>query len=206
MTQASMPAPVVPGSTGRIAATAPTATPLDITGALIDRLQRWATGRLPRRCRGVMDTCDLVQETVRRSLRNLESFQPHHANALEAYMRTALLNRIRDEIRRAARQPACCAVDPSLPAGDQSPDAGIIDHENVEIYERAMKRLRAADRKALLARLDLGLSYDQAAGLLNKPTAGAARMAIHRALLRLAKEIHRQTGTPEIADPNSGTR
>jgi RNA polymerase sigma-70 factor (ECF subfamily) len=41
----------------------------------------------------------------------------------------------------------------------------------------------------VIARLDLGYSYAQIALACGRPTADAARMAVHRALLRLAEEM-----------------
>jgi DNA-directed RNA polymerase specialized sigma24 family protein len=54
-----------------------------------------------------------------------------------------------------------------------------------------LKRLRAADREAILGRLELGYSYEQLALILKKPTPGAARLAVRRALLRLSDEMRR---------------
>src|SRR5262249_24431183 len=69
-------------------------------------LRRWARGRLPRFARDMLDTDDLVQETVFQTLRRVQSFEPQHEGALQAYLQQAVVNRIRDEVRRAARHPA----------------------------------------------------------------------------------------------------
>ncbi len=69
-------------------------------------LRRWARGRLPAAARGALDTQDLVQDTVVNSLRRLEQFESRHEGALQAYLRQAVLNRIRDEARRFSRRPA----------------------------------------------------------------------------------------------------
>jgi len=68
-------------------------------------LRRWARGRLPSYARDLADTQDLVQETVLHTLNKLESFEPRHQGALQAYLRQAVANRIRDEIRRVTRRP-----------------------------------------------------------------------------------------------------
>src|SRR5262245_51260249 len=60
-------------------------------------LRRWARGRLPTAARGALDTQDLVQDTVVNSLRRLDQFDSRHEGALQAYLRQAVLNRIRDE-------------------------------------------------------------------------------------------------------------
>src|SRR6202035_2381849 len=68
-------------------------------------LRRWASGRLPRWARDLMDTDDLVQETMIRAVKRLGAFESRHEGALQAYLRQAVVNRIRDEVRRSARLP-----------------------------------------------------------------------------------------------------
>src|SRR5262245_23622445 len=68
-------------------------------------LQRFATGRLPRWARGMVETQDLVQETLFQTFRRIEAFRPERVGALQAYLRQAVLNRIRDELRRVSRRP-----------------------------------------------------------------------------------------------------
>src|SRR5215208_3378585 len=79
----------------------------DALDALFSRclppLRRWARGRLPAAARGALDTQDLVQDTILNSLRRLDQFESRHEGALQAYLRQAVLNRIRDEARRFGR-------------------------------------------------------------------------------------------------------
>src|SRR5687767_10336984 len=67
---------------------------------LIDRcmppLQRWAHGRLPASLRGPQETADLVQNAIMATLRRLEVVEVRHHGALQAYLRTAIANQIRD--------------------------------------------------------------------------------------------------------------
>src|SRR5438067_2332021 len=74
-------------------------------------LRRWASGRLPRWTRDLMDTDDLVQETVVRAVKRINRFESRHEGALQAYLRQAVVNRIRDEVRRARRSPTPDALD-----------------------------------------------------------------------------------------------
>jgi RNA polymerase sigma-70 factor, ECF subfamily len=155
------------------------------------RLQRWASGRLPRWARDVTDTQDLVQETLFQTFRKLESFEPRSEGALQAYVRQALLNRIRDEIRRANRRPSSEPLDFDWQDGAASPLEKAIGHQRLEQYEAALMRLKASDREVLIARLELGFDYDELARMLGKPTAQAARKTAERAVLRLAIEMKR---------------
>ena len=82
----------------------------------IPSLKRFAHGRLPAAARGSLDTGDLVQETVLHVLRRLDTFEPRHVGAMQAYLRQSVINRIRDEVRRIARHPSPSEL-PRLAAG-----------------------------------------------------------------------------------------
>jgi RNA polymerase sigma-70 factor, ECF subfamily len=152
-------------------------------------LRKWARGRLPAAARGALDTQDLVQETVLHSLRLLDDFESRHEGALQAYLRQAVLNRIRDEARRFVRRPTPAALSESLPAETASPLDIAIGRQGVERYEAALQRLRPADREAIIGRLELQHDYRELAGLLGKPNANAARVAVTRALARLMEQL-----------------
>jgi RNA polymerase sigma-70 factor (ECF subfamily) len=154
-------------------------------------LRRWASGRLPRWTRDVMDTDDLVQETVLRSVKRIEAFESRHEGALQAYLRQAVVNRIRDEVRRKKRSPAATELDENQSDGTVSALDLAIGREAVERYEAALARLRPEDREAVVARIEMDGSYREVAQALGKPSADAARMAVSRALLRLAEEMNR---------------
>lgn len=159
-------------------------------------LRRWARGRLPRWARDMSDTQDLVQETLLQTFKRIDAFDARGPGALQAYLRQALMNRVRDELRRFDRRGPTDSVDPALPAGGESPLEEAIGRQNVERYERALARLRPTDREMIIARVELGCSYEQLAESLGKPTAAAARKAAQRALLRLATEIKRESAAP----------
>jgi DNA-directed RNA polymerase specialized sigma24 family protein len=56
-------------------------------------------------------------------------------------------------------------------------------------YEEALNRLREPDRELIVGRVELGLDYRELAALMNKPSLTATRVAVSRALLRLAVEM-----------------
>jgi RNA polymerase sigma factor (sigma-70 family) len=152
-------------------------------------LQRWASGRLPRWARDMASTDDLVQETLLQTFKRIEHFEPRGVGALQAYLRQAVLNRISNELRRHGRTPESVELDAVDVAGDSSPLEEAIGREAVEHYERALERLRVEERNAIIGRVELGLSYEQLAEALGKPTPDAARKAAQRALVRLAEEM-----------------
>src|SRR6478672_244926 len=100
-------------------------------------LQRWATGRLPKWARDLADTDDLVQDTLLRTFKKIESFEPRRVGALQAYLRSAVLNRLRDELRRKGREPESTSLDSIDVEAEDSPLEAAIGREKVEAYEQA---------------------------------------------------------------------
>ena len=153
-------------------------------------LQRWARGRLPKWARDLADTDDLVQDTLAQTFKRIEDFEPRRVGALQAYLRQAVLNRIRNELRRKGRQPHTTDLDGLEVESVESPLEQAIGREAVERYEAALQRLTAEEREAIIARVEMGYSYEELAEALGKPTAEAARKAARRALVRLAEEMN----------------
>lgn len=74
-------------------------------------LKQWASGRLPRWARSLADTDDLVQDTLLQTFKRIDAFEPRRVGALQAYLRQAILNRVKDELRRRGRQGQCVELD-----------------------------------------------------------------------------------------------
>ena len=155
----------------------------------VPALRRWARGRLPYRSRTLLETQDIVQDAVYQVLRRLDKFEARHQGALQAYLRQAVLNRIRDEARLLARRPTAVEFDEQHPDSAASPLEEAIDRDDLERYEAALARLRPIDREAIVARIELQNSYEEIAQALGKPTANAARSLVVRALYKLYKEM-----------------
>ena len=160
----------------------------------LPRLQRWARGRLPAWARGSADTQDLVQDTLLQTFNRMDVFEPTREGALQAYLRQAVMNRIRDEIRRTGRRPQQVELE-QIEDGEvdpaKSPLEEAIGMEELERYESALARLRPDEREAIILRVELGHTHEEVARLLEKPTPEAARKAAKRALLRLIEEMSR---------------
>jgi len=155
----------------------------------LPRLKRWTTGRIPREARRLVDTDDLVQETMVKVVDKIGRFEIRGEGAFLAYLRAAMMNRIRDEVRKAERRPAHDTLDDAVPEIGLSPLEATIGQRAVDGYEAALARLREEERQAVVARIELGCSYDEIADALGKPSADAARMTVSRALVRLAREM-----------------
>ena len=157
----------------------------------IPALRRWASGRLPRWARDIAETQDLVQETVLQVFKRVEAFEPRGEGALQAYLRQAVMNRIRNEFRNKGRRPSVEDLDDQAPADRTSPLEAAVRQEQLDRYDAALSRLSEQDRDLIVARVEVGLTYEEMAEALGKPSWNAARMATARALLRLAGELKR---------------
>ena len=154
-------------------------------------LQRWARGRLPRWARDLAETDDLVQDTLVQTFKRIEDFEPRRVGALQAYLRQAVLNRIRNELRRHGRQPPAADLEDMEADSAESPLEQVIGREAVERYEQALQRLTPEQQEAIIGRVEMGYDYEELAEALGKPTSEAARKAAQRALVRLAQEMGR---------------
>jgi RNA polymerase sigma-70 factor (ECF subfamily) len=154
-------------------------------------LRRFAHGRLPRWTRGIVETGDLVQDVVLKAFRRLDALDARRKGALQAYLRQAILNRIRDEHRTFARRPGHDPLDDDAADGQASPFDQAVDAETARRYAKALGALGQQDRELIVGRIELGYSYEQLAMAAGRPTAGSARLAVRRALLRLGDAMQR---------------
>lgn len=154
-------------------------------------LRRWAHGRLPHWARAAVDTSDLVQETLLKTLRHLHRFEFRGQGALRAYLRRSVDNRIKDEFRQIGRRGPHDPIDETRQGGDPSPLDVTIGRETEGRYRTALERLKHEDRQLIVARIELGYSFEQLALLSGRHRPDSARIALHRALVRLAEEMAR---------------
>jgi RNA polymerase sigma factor (sigma-70 family) len=155
----------------------------------IPPLQRWARGRLPQWARDMADTHDVVQDAVVQTFKRIETFDARGEGALQAYLRQAVINRIRDHIRRVGRRPVSTELDTAQEDPGPSPLEQAVGQEAVDRYEAALARLSEADRELIVASIELGYNYEQLAEATGRRSADAARKAARRALIKLAEEM-----------------
>jgi RNA polymerase sigma factor (sigma-70 family) len=135
---------------------------------------------------------DVVQEAVLRGIRQLHRFEFRHNRAFLAYLLTAIRHRIVDEVRKVRRRPAF------VPLGEHehadlalSPLERIIAREDLTCCAAAFARLSERDRQLIALRVRR-MRYADIAVWLDLNTSEAARMAVTRALNRLAKSLQRE--------------
>ena len=144
---------------------------------------------MPTKFRDLADTSDVVQEALAQTFKKIGGFEHRGEGAFHAYLRQAVMNRIRDELRRAEHRPAMVELEDSRPDDGVSPLEAAMGAEVVERYEAALQRLTDEERELIVARIELGLTYAELASALGRPSPDAARMAVGRALVRLAEEM-----------------
>jgi len=148
-----------------------------LTDSLFERelkfLKRWVKGRVPRSLE--LDEDDVVQEALTHAFRRMRLLGAPPEGAMQAYLRQAVMNQIRDEVRRKGRPLA--NEDEPVPDMPIGPDVEALD------------LLSERDRELIRARIEQGLSYEQIARLFELPSADAARVSVTRAIQRLAENI-----------------
>jgi len=73
----------------------------DLMARFLPRVKRWASGRMPIAIRDIADTSDVVQDVLLNTFKRVEGLEIGREVGLNAYLRQAVLNRIRDDFRRA---------------------------------------------------------------------------------------------------------
>jgi RNA polymerase sigma-70 factor (ECF subfamily) len=148
---------------------------------------------VPKSSKGVAETRDVLQDAALGVWNRMEQLDFRNQGDLDAYVRQAVINRIRDQARRGNARPPVLPLDPDI-AGtiiDDCPSAldHALDAEATARYQRAFAALDVGDREAIIARTEMGYSFDQIAQLTNRPSAAAARMAVNRAVERLRRAV-----------------
>jgi RNA polymerase sigma-70 factor (ECF subfamily) len=152
-------------------------------------VRQWARGRLPQSARNDADTEDVMQDAVLRTLKGLKNFQHRTVGGLQAYLRTSVINRIRDLIRASGRRGIREPIGEELRDSQPSPLESAIMREKLDRFLEALQRLKPADRQVIVWRVELGYSVDEIASRLGKSKA-AAGMTVTRAMARLGKELN----------------
>jgi RNA polymerase sigma-70 factor (ECF subfamily) len=121
-----------------------------------------------------------------KAFEGLDGIEVRGPGIFQAYVRQAILNRIRDQVRWARRRPG---TEMTEDVQDQAPSPleEAIGSEVLERFESGMARLSEDDRRLVHLRVELDLSYDEIAAITERASSDAARMATQRALRRLAE-------------------
>ncbi len=147
-------------------------------------LRRFARGRVPQLLRHQHDTADLIQSTWLRILERLPDIQTQEKGAFFAYLRVALVNALREALRRQQRHGQVPlegdgqASNANLPAND-------VDLNDWLSWEQALQAMEPELRGLVLMRFEFGMSFQEIASEL-ADTPDAIRMKLSRALTKMA--------------------
>lgn len=150
-------------------------------------LARWAHGRLPGSARDLMDTGDLVSVALVRVLRKVEDLDLDRPGSFFAYLRSAVMNCLRDELRRVGRNPERVELPDELIDDRPAALAQSLGGGMVERYERALEALTPDQQQAVILRIEYGFSYPEIAQALGRRSGNSVRMQVSRSILRLVE-------------------
>jgi len=155
-------------------------------------LLRYASGRIPRWTRALAETRDVVQDALLRTVRRLSGFESRGEGALRAYLRKAIDNRVNDELRSIRRHGVPADLDDRTAATGADPHQEFLRRDAEERYRLALSRLSETDRRLVVAHVELAYSNEQIAFMTGRRRTDTARVAVGRALARLAHEMARE--------------
>lgn len=160
-----------------------------VFGRILTRLRRWANRRISPAARGDGDTQDAVQDAALKVWRRIGQLDIDSPGALEAYVRQTVRHRIREQAQQATLKPKLMSIDTDAIDHGHTPEALLLEGEAVERYRVAYAALDRSDREAIIARTEMGFSWEQVAELTNAPSANTARMKVTRAVATLRRAV-----------------
>ena len=147
-------------------------------------LLKWAHGRIPQSEKCLIDTTDIVQETIMKGLKKVDGFQSLRAGAFLAYLRKIFINCVNESLRKSK---------PTLHInGFENFKTEFIVEPEIDsflAYEEALNKLNDKDQEAIILRIEFGLTYQEIADTMEKASEDAARMFVSRALQKLTKFV-----------------
>jgi RNA polymerase sigma factor (sigma-70 family) len=156
------------------------------------RLEAFLFARVPFRARRLFDTQDVVQEVCVKIFAALDRFEGRGIGSFWCFARSVARNHLIDAGRRgrALHETAIKEGSGSCPKDlAPGPSKEAEGHESAEDFDRALEGLSDHVRTATLMRLELGLEWNVIAEECGFPSPDAARVAIKRALRKIATEM-----------------
>ena len=161
-----------------------------------DMALRYSRVRLGRF--GAEDTAqDVAQEVCMAVVTALPTYE-ERGLPFEAFVYTITSRKLADAQRAAMRGPSPVADLPDGPDDGPSPESGAVMRDDAATAMALMQQLPAQQREILTLRVAVGMSTDEAAAALGM-SAGAVRVAQHRALTKLRAMIAASAGAGDVA-------
>lgn len=151
---------------------------------------RYCRARVGSAERGQLSADDVAQEVCLAVMTALPRYQDR-GRPFMAFVYGIAAHKVADAHRSAARNRAEPVADvPEVMSLDDSPEDFALNSESSREMKKLLEVLPEKQREILILRLVMGLSAEETAAAVGS-TAGAIRVAQHRAIARLKKEVTR---------------
>lgn len=151
---------------------------------------RYCRARVGSAERGQLSADDVAQEVCLAVMTALPRYQDQ-GRPFMAFVYGIAAHKVADAHRSAARNRAEPVADvPEVMSLDGSPEDFALNSESSREMKKLLQVLPEKQREILILRLVMGLSAEETAAAVGS-TAGAIRVAQHRAIARLKKEVTR---------------
>ncbi|MBC2588454.1 sigma-70 family RNA polymerase sigma factor [Rhodococcus aetherivorans] len=151
---------------------------------------RYCRARVGSAERGQLSADDVAQEVCLAVMTALPRYQDQ-GRPFMAFVYGIAAHKVADAHRSAARNRADPVAEvPESMSLDDSPEEQALNSETSRQMKKLLGTLPEKQREILILRLVMGLSAEETAAAVGS-TAGAIRVAQHRAIARLKKEVTR---------------
>jgi RNA polymerase sigma-70 factor (ECF subfamily) len=147
-------------------------------------LLKWAHGRIPYSEKSLLETTDIVQESILRGIQHLHKFKALKTGAFLAYLRKIFINCINESVRKPNN-----SEDIDSYSNRTTYFSTELDVDDFIYYETALNKLSEAEQQAIILRVEFGFSYNEIAKEMDKNSEDAARMFVSRAMIKLAEYL-----------------
>jgi RNA polymerase sigma-70 factor (ECF subfamily) len=141
-----------------------------------------------RVCGSAGDAEDLVQDVFVRVLKNIKGYR--HEDKFEHWLFRIAANLARDRARKLARRGTVISLetDEQVPDKQSEPYQRMIDDEQRDKLQQALKQLPQLDREMIMLRHYSQMSFKEIAKQFNVPL-GTALAKVHRGLKQLKQKL-----------------
>lgn len=156
---------------------------------LVRDLQHGIYSGVRRMVPSVADAEDITQETFIRAYRALSEYEPARIRQLNlrGWIWTIALNLCRNAARTRSRRPRTVELDRDAFDTGPGPEAVAADRADLDAWSQILDQLPPPQRKAVVLRHVVGLTYDDIAAATDRP-AGTVKADVHRGIKKL-KEV-----------------
>ncbi|WP_068280861.1 sigma-70 family RNA polymerase sigma factor [Aldersonia kunmingensis] len=161
-----------------------------VLGIVRPLVVRYCRTRVGGGDRGHMSADDVAQEVCLAVMTALPRYQDQ-GRPFMAFVYGIAQHKVADAHRNASRNKADAMADvPDVVTDDYGPEQRVLDFESSKEVGALLETLPAKHREILILRLVVGLSAEETAAATGS-TAGAVRVAQHRALTKLKAQVAR---------------